>query len=68
MVPRISIFHPTLFRLYINDISDNNICNMTIYSDDTTLYSMFAQASNLLQQLVLASDPESLNLRQVVTC
>ena len=68
MVPRISIFHPTLFRLYINDISDNNICNMTIYSDDTTLYSMFAQASNLLQQLVLASDLESLNLRQVVTC
>ena len=41
---------------------------MTIYSDDTTLYAMFAQASNLLQQLVLASDPESLNLRQVVTC
>ena len=68
MVPRISIFHPTLFPLYINDISDNNICNMTIYSDDTTLYAMFAQASNSLQQLVLASDPESLNLRQVVTC
>ena len=41
---------------------------MIIYSDDTTLYSMFAQASNLLQQLVLASDLESLNLRQVVTC
>ena len=29
---------PTLFLLYINDLLDN-ICNIAIYPDDTTLYS-----------------------------
>ena len=37
---------PTLFSLYINDISDN-ICNMVIYDDNTTRYSMCLQTSDL---------------------
>ena len=48
-----SILGPTLFLLYINDPCDV-ICNITIYADDTTLYSKCDQAFNLLQQLELA--------------
>ena len=28
------------FLLYINDLPDDVICNITIYADDTTLYSL----------------------------
>ena len=34
-------------------------CNIAIYADDTTLYSRCDQASNLWQQLELASELES---------
>ena len=34
-----SIFSPTLFLLYINDLTDDVVCNIAIYADDTTLYS-----------------------------
>ena len=53
-----SIFGPTLFPLYINDLPDV-ICNSAIYADDTTLYSKCDQTSNLWQQLELASELES---------
>ena len=58
-VPERSILGPTLFLLYINDLPDDNICNIAVYADDNTLYSKCDQASDLWQQLELASELES---------
>ena len=58
-VPQGSIFGPILFLLYINDLPDDVVCNIAIYTDDTTLYSKCDQASDLWQQLGLASELES---------
>ena len=46
-VPQRSILGPTLFLLYINDLPDDVICNVTIYADDSTLYSECDQAFDL---------------------
>ena len=62
-----SILGSTLFLLYINELPDNVICNITIYADDTTLYSKFDQTSDLWQQLKLASELES-NLQDTEDC
>ena len=35
-----SILGPTLFILYMNDLPDNVVCDITIYTDDTTLSCM----------------------------
>ena len=43
--------------LYINDLPDN-VCNIAISADDTTLYCKCDQASDWWQQLKLASELE----------
>ena len=64
-VPQGSILGPTIFLLYINDLHDDVICDIAIYANDTSLYSKCDQASDLWQQLELASELES-DLRDIV--
>ena len=64
-VPQGFVLGPVLSLLYINDLPDDVICQIAIYADDTTVYSNCDQASDLCQQLELASELES-DLRDTV--
>ena len=64
-LPQGCIIGPTLFLLYISDLPDDVTCDIAIYADDTTLYSKCDWASDLWQQLELASELES-DLRDTV--
>ena len=64
-VPQGSILGTRLFLVYIKDLPDDVICDIAIYANDTTLYSKCDQASDLWQQLELASELES-DLRDTV--
>ena len=64
-VPQGSILGPTRFLLNINDLPDDVICDIAVYADDFTLYSKCDQATDMWQQLELASKFES-DLRDTV--
>ena len=51
-----SILGPALFLLYIYYLADDVICNIAICADDTSLCCKCYQASDLWQQLELASE------------
>ena len=57
-VPQGFILGPTLFLLHNNDLPDHFICDIAIYADNTSVYSKCDQASDLWQQLELASKLE----------
>ena len=50
---------PTLFLLYINNLPDYVIYNITIYADKSNLYFKCDQASHLWQQLEFVFELES---------
>ena len=58
-VPQSSILRSTLFLRYINDLPDDVVSNIAIYTDDSKLCSKCDQTSDLWQQLELASELES---------
>ena len=53
--------------LYINDLPEGFVCNITIHGDITTVCSKCDQGSNLWRQLQLVSELQS-DLQDIVEC
>ena len=56
VVPQGSILDPIYFLLYMNGLSDDVICNIAIYADDTTIYSKCDQMFDPWQRLEFSSE------------
>ena len=65
--PQGSILGSALFLLHINDLLDDVICDTAVYANDATLYLKCDQASDLREQLELASEFDT-ELGQEVAC
>ena len=46
-VPQGYILGPTFFLLCINDLANDDICNIAFHADEATLYSNIDQGSDL---------------------
>ena len=66
-VPQGSIYSTAHFLLYIHDLPEGFICNITIYGDITTVCYKCDQASDLSQQLQLVSELQ-FDLQDIVEC
>ena len=67
-VPQGPTLYPAFFLLYINYLSDNVICNIAIYADDTTVYYKYEQASDLCQLEFYVQDTVYWGRKWLVVC